>query len=130
MWIIIYNIPPWLVPRKHIISPSPALSEERPLALVAWGCRLLMAEVEPDKVKQFIRRRGLKGPEVTILIKYQDDRSEVTAAVLQGTMSKEGQYRHGLLQLARPPPGSDSEDSNLCPERGSGNKALGWWPGR
>ena len=65
MWIIIY--PP--LPRKHIISPSPALSEERPLALVAWGCRLLMAEVEPDKVKQFIRRRGLQGPEVTIPIK-------------------------------------------------------------
>ena len=65
MWIIIY--PP--LPRKHIISPSPALSEERPLALVAWGCRLLMAEVEPDKVKQFIRRRGLQGPEVTISIK-------------------------------------------------------------
>ena len=57
------------LPRKHIISPSPALSEERPLALVAWGCRLLMAEVEPDKVKQFIRRRGLQGPEVTISIK-------------------------------------------------------------
>ena len=51
--------------RKHIITPSTNLPEDRPLALVAWGCRLLMSKVEPEKVKQFIRTRGLKGPEVS-----------------------------------------------------------------
>ena len=51
--------------RKHVITPSTNLPEDRPLALVAWGCRLLMSKVEPEKVKQFIRTRGLKGPEVS-----------------------------------------------------------------
>ena len=32
-----------------------------PLALVAWGCRLEMTEVDPDNVKKFIRDRGLQG---------------------------------------------------------------------
>ena len=32
-----------------------------PLALVAWGCRLEMTEVDPDKVKRFIRKHGLQG---------------------------------------------------------------------
>ena len=34
---------------------------------------------------------------------------------LQGSYPKEGQYTHELLRLATPPPGSDMEDSNLCP---------------
>ena len=36
----------------------------QPLALVAWGCRLLMSDVNPDEVQKFIREKGLKGPEV------------------------------------------------------------------
>ena len=32
-----------------------------PLALVAWGCRLEMTEVDLDKVMKFIRDRGLQG---------------------------------------------------------------------
>ena len=34
---------------------------------------------------------------------------------LQGSYPKEGQYTHELLRLATPPPGSDMEDSILCP---------------
>merc|ERR1712018_497003 len=73
--------------RKHIISPSTKVPEDRPLALVAWGCRMLMSEVEENKVINFIRE---KGPE--------------------GEIPKEGQYTHQLLQLASPPPGSDMKD--------------------
>ena len=31
--------------RKHIITPSTNLSEKRPLALVAWGCRMTMSHI-------------------------------------------------------------------------------------
>jgi len=81
--------------RKHIISPSTLLEESQPLALVAWGCKLLMADVHHDEVVDFIRKHGLKGPE--------------------GTYPKEGQYTQGLLKLAEAPPGSDIEDSVICP---------------
>ena len=50
--------------RKHVITPYTNLPEDRPLALVAWGCRMLMSDVDPDQVKQFIKSYGLKGPEV------------------------------------------------------------------
>lgn len=81
--------------RKHIITPYTNLSEEQPLALVSWGCRLLMSNVKEEEVVQFIRERGLKGPE--------------------GAYPKEGQYTHQLIKLAQPPPGSDMEDSVICP---------------
>jgi len=82
--------------RKHIISPSTLLSESQPLALVAWGCRLLMAEVDEKEVVNFIKKYGLKGPE--------------------GTYPKEGQYTKELLKLAEAPPGSTIEDSVICPK--------------
>ena len=50
--------------RKHIITPSTNMPEDRPLALVAWGCRMMMSEVEEKKVIKFIREKALKGPEV------------------------------------------------------------------
>jgi len=81
--------------RKHVITPYTNLPEDRPLALVAWGCRMLMSDVDPDQVKQFIKSYGLKGPE--------------------GTYPKEGQYVHELLHLAEAPPGSDMNDTKLCP---------------
>ena len=37
-------------PRKHIVSPSSLVPEDRPLALVAWGCRLTMAHVDEQEV--------------------------------------------------------------------------------
>jgi len=81
--------------RKHIITPSTLLTEERPLALVAWGCRLLLSAVDEAEVVDFIRVKGLQGPE--------------------GFLPKEGQFTQELLSLATPPPGSDNKDSNLCP---------------
>ena len=50
--------------RKHIITPHTNMPEDRPLALVAWGCRMLMSEVDENQVITFIREKGLKGPEV------------------------------------------------------------------
>ena len=50
--------------RKHIITPHTNIPEDRPLALVAWGCRMLMSEVDENQVIKFIREKGLKGPEV------------------------------------------------------------------
>ena len=50
-----------ILTRKHIITPVYNMPKGVPLALVAWGCRLEMTEVDPDKVKKFIRDRGLQG---------------------------------------------------------------------
>ncbi|KAF0294732.1 hypothetical protein FJT64_007621 [Amphibalanus amphitrite] len=83
--------------RKHIITPYPKLSLLRPLALVAWGCRLEMSHVDPATVRSFIREKGLKGPE--------------------GDLPKQGQYDFMLLQRAEPPAGSDINDSVLCPSQ-------------
>ena len=41
--------------RKHIITPSNHLTQERPLALIAWGCRMTMNWVDKDKVINFIK---------------------------------------------------------------------------
>jgi len=81
--------------RKHIITPYTNLPEDRPLALVAWGCRMLMSDINPGQVRKFIKSYGLKGPE--------------------GSYPKEGQYVHELLHLAKAPPGSDMNDTKLCP---------------
>ena len=81
--------------RKHIITPFTDLTKERPLALVVWGCVMTMSHVEEDKVVKFIRKYALKAPE--------------------GTFPKEGKYSHELIKLAKPPKGSDMNDTNLCP---------------
>jgi len=81
--------------RKHIITPSTNLSEKRPLALVAWGCRMTMSHINSQEVINFIKSHGLKGPE--------------------GTYPKEGQYVHELIKLAEAPEGSDVNDSVICP---------------
>jgi hypothetical protein len=65
---------------KHVITPSTLLTPDRPLALVAWSCRLLMSSVDEDAARGFIQQRGHKGPE--------------------GTYRKEGQFTFGLLQQA------------------------------
>ena len=84
--------------RKHVITPYTNLPEDKPLALVAWGCRMLMDHVNSVKVKNFIKQYGLN------------------SSIPEGTYSKEGQYEHELINVAVPPPGSDMDDSNLCPD--------------
>lgn len=81
--------------RKHVITPYTLLTEDRPLALVAWGCSLEMATVDTESVKQWIKDHGLKGPE--------------------GGYPKEGQYTVGLIKKAKAPPGSNINDKVLCP---------------
>merc|ERR1712096_335536 len=81
--------------RKHVITPYTNIPEDKPLALVAWGCRMLMSSVDEVQVTNFIREKGLHGPE--------------------GSYPKEGQYTQGLLKLAEVPTGSSNEDSVLCP---------------
>lgn len=81
--------------RKHVITPYKHLSPERPLALVAWGCRLEMSTIDKDEVVAFIKEKSMKGPEAFL--------------------PKEGQYTHFLIKTAVPPAGSDMQDSNVCP---------------
>lgn len=81
--------------RKHIITPYVHLSPDRPLALVAWGCRYEMSTVDQEEVVAFIKEKALKGPE--------------------GSYPKEGQYTHFLLKTSVPPLGSDMNDTVICP---------------
>ncbi|XP_017880005.1 uncharacterized protein LOC108624905 [Ceratina calcarata] len=78
--------------RRHIISPYNMLDEHRPLALVAWGCRLTMSYVDPKVVIEFIRDHALRGPE---------------------NISRDGDFSDGLLHQANIV--TDFEDSVLCP---------------
>ena len=57
-----------------------------------------MDHVNSVKVKNFIKQYGLN------------------SSIPEGTYSKEGQYEHELINVAVPPPGSDMDDSNLCPD--------------
>ncbi|KAH8040062.1 hypothetical protein HPB51_009318 [Rhipicephalus microplus] len=81
--------------RKHIITPYVHLSPDRPLALVAWGCRYEMSTVDQEEVVAFIKEKAMKGPE--------------------GFYPKEGQYTHFLLKTSTSPLGSDMNDTVICP---------------
>lgn len=81
--------------RKHIITPSTQLTREAPLALVTWGCKMLMNEVDENSVVTFIKTTAMKAPEAHVHV--------------------DGQYSKYLMKQARPVFGSDMRDSNLCP---------------
>ncbi|KAJ6216401.1 hypothetical protein RDWZM_007558 [Blomia tropicalis] len=82
--------------RKHVIArDSMRLTEERPLALIAWGVRMTMNFVDTSEVIPFIMKYALRGPEAHY--------------------SKEGQYSHELIRKAAIPFGSTYDDSKLCP---------------
>jgi len=81
--------------RKHVITRYNLIDKQRPLALIAWGCRLRMNYVDTNTVISFIKRKSMKGRE--------------------GRLSKEGQYSKHLLRLAKPALGSNYEDSVICP---------------
>ncbi|XP_017760345.1 PREDICTED: uncharacterized protein LOC108550930 isoform X2 [Eufriesea mexicana] len=78
--------------RRHVISPSNLLDEHRPLALVAWGCRLSMSYVNPKLVVKFIREHALRGPE---------------------EIARDGDFSDGLIRRAKIV--SDLDDTMLCP---------------
>ncbi|KAK3852118.1 hypothetical protein Pcinc_041278, partial [Petrolisthes cinctipes] len=73
--------------RKHIITPYTLLTQERPLAILGWGCSLEMATVNSEEVKTFIKKRALHGPE--------------------GHYPKNGSFKQGLLKAAEYPNGSN-----------------------
>ncbi|XP_072745291.1 uncharacterized protein [Anoplolepis gracilipes] len=77
---------------RHIITPYSYLDEDRPLALLSWGCRLTMSYVNPKLVNRFIQDKALQGPE-----KIADD----------------GQFDDGLLSRSNIV--TDAIDSVLCP---------------
>ncbi|KAL0124369.1 hypothetical protein PUN28_006298 [Cardiocondyla obscurior] len=76
---------------RHIITPYSYLNEDRPLALLSWGCKLTMSYVNPTVVKRFIQKKALRGPE-----KNADN----------------GQFKDGLLSQSSIV--SDEVDSMLC----------------
>ncbi|KYN01831.1 hypothetical protein ALC62_07303 [Cyphomyrmex costatus] len=77
---------------RHIITPYSYLEEDRPLALLSWGCRLTMSYVNSTVVRRFIQKRALQGSE-----KIADD----------------GQFKDGLLSHSSVV--TDEVDSVLCP---------------
>lgn len=79
--------------RRHVISPYNLLPQDRPLALVSWGCRLTMSYVNPEIVTRFIREHALQGPE---------------------EIAKDGDFDDGLLSSAETV--SDEDDTTLCPD--------------
>lgn len=79
---------------RHIITPYPQLTKERPLALATWAASLEMNKVDLALAKHFIQEYALKGPERT---------------------SKNGQYQLMLVEKARIV--SDVADTVLCPEK-------------
>jgi hypothetical protein len=80
--------------RRHIITPYAELPPERPIALVAWGCRLMMNHFVQDDVVRFIKKHALWGPEWSI--------------------DRDGQYNMFLLKHAEMVEGSDISDKELC----------------
>ncbi|XP_020278335.1 uncharacterized protein LOC109852012 [Pseudomyrmex gracilis] len=77
---------------RHIITPYNYLDEDRPLALLSWGCKLTMSSVDPRIVTRFIRKKALRGPEQN---------------------ANDGQFTDGLLTQSRIV--TNSMDSVLCP---------------
>ena len=100
--------------KKHIITPTTFLSPERvshlfvfmfnillhnnllplfqPMALIAWGCRLEFSVVNEEEIIQFIRAKGLNGPE--------------------GNHSKDGQYDYDLILSSAKIHGVEPNDMN------------------
>ncbi|XP_015121381.1 uncharacterized protein LOC107044130 isoform X2 [Diachasma alloeum] len=79
--------------RRHVITPYSLMSEDRPLALVAWGCRLEMSYVNPKIVQDFIRRKALRGPEA---------------------ISRDGIFSDGIINKSKIV--TDEDDTTLCPQ--------------
>ena len=81
--------------RKHVITPYSKLSKERPLALVTWGCKLLMSKVESKESVDFIRKTAMNAPEDGVF--------------------RNGDYNVSLIERSKPVNGSGYFDQVLCP---------------
>ncbi|CAJ0942064.1 unnamed protein product, partial [Mesorhabditis belari] len=81
---------------RHIVTPYNRLSEQRPLALVAWGAKLELNLVDERSIAMavaFIRKHARVAPE---------------------DISRDGIYDHYLMVPARIV--SDQADSKICPD--------------
>ncbi|XP_071110846.1 uncharacterized protein [Haliotis cracherodii] len=70
--------------RKHIITPY-ALPEDKPFALVSWGCILRMTHFDETKVFGFIRQHGLHGRENSVTLDGQYSKLLTVPAKLVST---------------------------------------------
>jgi len=77
---------------RHVITPYDKLSNDRPLALLAWGAKLEMNTVDLSQAIRFMRKHAHVAPE---------------------DLSKDGHYNEMLLHPASIV--SDKEDSVVCP---------------
>ncbi|XP_058789533.1 uncharacterized protein LOC131663254 [Phymastichus coffea] len=77
--------------RRYIISPNNLLDEQRPLALLTWGCKLTMSHVDEEMAKQFIQDNALHGPEEILF---------------------DGSFKDQLIEKSKVV--SDMSDSMLC----------------
>ncbi|XP_067649773.1 uncharacterized protein [Haliotis asinina] len=78
--------------RKHIITPYP-LPEDKPFALLSWGCYLPLTHFDEKTVFRFIRTHALHGRENSVTL--------------------DGQY--SLMLTAPAKQVSDNADSDICP---------------
>ncbi|KAI8502840.1 hypothetical protein Bbelb_195420 [Branchiostoma belcheri] len=80
--------------RRHIITPYRKLEPTRPLAIVTWGCKLVMPYVDWGTAEGFVRKHALQAPE--------------------RFMWMDGRYKEALLVPSDVVPGSDKNDNELC----------------
>jgi len=79
---------------RYVLTQYHKLSPERPLALVSWGCFLLMNNVNVNKSKDWIKSHAYKGPASHI--------------------HRNGTYEHKLLRPSKVI--TDIKDTLLCPD--------------
>ncbi|XP_013380422.1 uncharacterized protein LOC106151617 [Lingula anatina] len=79
--------------RKHIITPYRFLPEERPFAVVTYGCKLLMSYINQDIIIAFIKAHAPNAPE--------------------WLETRDGHFNEELTVKAKIV--SDLKDSRLCP---------------
>ncbi|KAH8262066.1 hypothetical protein KR038_011855 [Drosophila bunnanda] len=83
---------------RHLISPSQALSAERPLALLAWSHSLEMSVVDWRLVADFIQKHAKQGP--------------LALEELSRVVGKREAYKEGLTTEARLV--TTADDYELC----------------
>lgn len=79
---------------RHIITPYAKLTNDRPLALVAWSTSLELSCFDKEIALDFIKKYAKRGPE---------------------NVAKQGQYNKMLKIKAEIV--SDINDSQICPEK-------------
>ncbi|XP_065054193.1 uncharacterized protein LOC135682994 [Rhopilema esculentum] len=79
---------------RYVLTPYEKLTSSKPIALVSWGCFLLMNKVDFPTCKRWIKSHAYKGPASHI--------------------HKNGTYEHQLVRAAKVI--TDVKDTFLCPD--------------